>query len=112
MKRSWFAPALLTGAVAFGTPPAPQISHTPYSDAKPILEALAEILPIELRNSSAVAQEETWNSWAKKRDIEIRHRLEQGDADSVVNFLLFGTSFTTAPRLTTAQLHSISAEAG
>ena len=112
MKRSWFAPALLTGAVLFGTPPALQISHTPYGDAKPILEALAEILPAELRGSSAGAPEETWNSWAKRRDKEIRHRLEQGDADSVVNFLLFGTSFTTAPRLTSAQLHSISAEAG
>lgn len=112
MKRSLCTAFLLIGTVAFALPPATQISYTPFSDAKPILEAMAEILPAELRDSPAGVQEESWNLWAKKRDSDIRHRLAQGDADSVVNFMMFGTSFTTAPRLTTAQLHSISAEAG
>src|ERR1700757_1619091 len=112
MKRSLYMAGLLIGGSAFAIPPATQISYTPYSDAKPILEAMAEILPTELRNSGAGTQEETWNNWTKKRDADIRQRLAQGDADSVVNFLMFGTSFTTAPRLTSAQLHSISAGGG
>src|SRR5579859_110490 len=112
MKRSLLSAVLLIGGTAFAIPPATQISYTPYSDAKPILEAMKEILPAELRGSAAGGQEETWNNWVKKRDTDIRQRLAQGDADSVVNFLMFGTSFTTAPRLTSAQLHSMSAEAG
>jgi hypothetical protein len=100
------------GTVALAIPPATQVSYTPYKDAKPILEAMVEILPAELRDSPTGVQEESWNLWTRKRDGDIRHRLAQGDADSVVNFLMFGTSFTTAPRLTSAQLHVISTEAG
>src|SRR5215470_7163428 len=111
MKHSLCAAALLLGTVALTIPPATQVSYTPYSDAKPILEAMAEVLPAELRDSPAGVQEESWSLWTKKRDTDIRQRLAQGDADSVVNFLMFGTSFTTAPRLTSAQLHSISAGA-
>jgi len=111
MKHSLCAAALLLGTVALAIPPATQVSYTPYSDAKPILEAMAEVLPAELRDSPAGVQEESWSLWTKKRDTDIRQRLAQGDADSVVNFLMFGTSFTTAPRLTSAQLHSISAGA-
>lgn len=32
--------------------------------------------------------------------MEIRERLVQGDEDSVINFMLFGTSFTRRPRIT------------
>src|SRR5215471_10729046 len=112
MKRSLSIAVLLLGIVVFAIPPPTQVSYTPYSDAKPILEAMTEILPAELRASTVGALEGNWNNWAKKRDADIRQRLAQGDADSVVNFMMFGTSFTTAPRLTSAQLQSISAEAG
>src|SRR6267142_1572611 len=94
----------------FGVSPATRITFTPYEDAKPILDSLAEIIPPELRDAAPEAREDVWNAWASKRDAEIRSRLAQGDADSVVNFLMFGTSFTFAPRLTGAQLRAISAE--
>ncbi len=68
---------------------------------------MAEIIPAELRNTPAERRQETWDAWAKKRDAEIRDRLAQGDADSIVNFLMFGTSFTRAPRLTIEQLRSM-----
>ena len=102
--------ALVFCFCAFGVPPATRVTFTPYEDAKPILEALAEIIPAELRDASPDTREGVWNAWVRKRDAEIRSRLAQGDADSVINFLMFGTSFTEAPRLTSAQLHSISAE--
>jgi SAM-dependent methyltransferase len=38
-------------------------------------------------------------SWARERDKAIRARLEQGDVESMVNFLLLGTSFTKQPRI-------------
>jgi len=78
MKRVLCSAVFLIGVAALGDPPATQTSYTPYSDAKPILEALREILPVELLDASAGAQEESWNSWAKKRDLDIRHRLAQG----------------------------------
>lgn len=112
MNCSWVAAVLAISLVELGSPSATQTSYTPYSDAKPILEAMAEILPAELRDSPAGVSEENWNIWAKRRDVDIRRRLEQGDADSVINFLMFGTGFTTEPRLTSAQLRSVSAEAG
>jgi SAM-dependent methyltransferase len=37
--------------------------------------------------------------WARERDKAIRARLEQGDLESMVNFLLLGTSFTKQPRI-------------
>ena len=42
-----------------------------------------------------------WKSWAQHEDNVVRTRLEQGALDSMVNLLLFGTSFTTQPRVIT-----------
>src|SRR5258708_7891878 len=54
--------------------------------------------------------EPVWLSWGKSRGAEIRERLSAGDEDTVVNLLLFGTSFTHEPRLTGAQLAKLSAD--
>jgi hypothetical protein len=42
--------------------------------------------------------EKTWPDWIERHDREIRARLEQGDEDTIVNWMLFGTSFTSRPR--------------
>jgi hypothetical protein len=42
--------------------------------------------------------EKAWPDWIARHDREIRARLEQGDEDTIVNWLLFGTSFTSKPR--------------
>jgi hypothetical protein len=45
------------------------------------------------------AQLETaWPDWISRHDRDVRARLEQGDEDTIVNWLLFGTSFTSRPR--------------
>jgi SAM-dependent methyltransferase len=72
----------------------------PYEDARPILEALSEVLPVPLKADARTA----WAGWTASRDAEIRTRLIQGDEDSLVNFLLFGTSFTRRPRITLEEL--------
>jgi SAM-dependent methyltransferase len=72
----------------------------PFSDVKPVLDALPDRLPAALRNSD----EASWNAWSRRQDTEIRARLEQGDVDSMINLLLFGTSFTKRPRI---QLESL-----
>ncbi|HXP83627.1 MAG TPA: hypothetical protein VN841_02850 [Bryobacteraceae bacterium] len=70
-------------------------SFTSYASVKPVLEDQRDRLPAELRN----ADEAAWNAWSQKHDQAIRARLEQGDLDSLVNLLLFGTSFTKQPRI-------------
>lgn len=66
-------------------------AFVPYAAVKPILPRG----PVELRN----ADEAAWLAWARREDKSIRARLEQGDLDSMVNLLLFGTSFTRQPRI-------------
>lgn len=94
--RVFVAPWLVAVAVAAA---AATQKNIPYSDAKPILDALrVDLLPAELRGQSAAALESTWPAWVARRDAEIRARVERGDEDSVVTLLLFGVTFTSQPR--------------
>src|SRR5215813_8775323 len=68
-----------------------------FATAKPVLEAPAGELPPELKEPN----EGKWKSWAQHEDNVVRTRLEQGALDSMINLLLFGTSFTTQPRVIT-----------
>src|SRR5436190_2975659 len=65
-----------------------------FATAKPVLEAPASELPPQLREPN----EGQWKAWAQHEDNVVRARLEQGALDSMINLLLFGTSFTTQPR--------------
>lgn len=78
--------------------------YIPYDDAQPILQALVEDLPAELKSKSSDALKVDWPAWVARRDAEIRRRLIQGDEDSLVNVLLFGKSFTRQPRITGKQV--------
>jgi hypothetical protein len=65
-----------------------------------ILEALKDdLIPPELRGSSA-EQARLWPRWVSGRDQAIRARMARGDEESIFNFLLLGTTFTTARRVT------------
>jgi hypothetical protein len=88
----------------FGQATGRKASYIPYDDAQPILQALAEDLPAELKGKSADEIKAQWPAWVARRDAEIRRRLIQGDEDSLVNFLLFGTSFTRQARITGEQV--------
>ncbi|MBZ5631728.1 MAG: class I SAM-dependent methyltransferase [Acidobacteriia bacterium] len=70
-------------------------AFTSYASVKRVLEAQRERLPAELRN----ADDAKWSAWSRRQDQTIRARLEQGDLDSLVNLLLFGTSFTKQSRI-------------
>jgi hypothetical protein len=79
---------------------------TPFQDARPVIENLREILPAELKAASAESAS-IWPAWIKKRDAEIRARLERGEEDTLVNLLLFGTSYTKRSRLTFAEIEKL-----
>lgn len=70
---------------------------TPYGSVQPFL---AEFAPPELQSASQRA----FDTWAREKDLAIRARLQQGDLDSMVNLLLFGTSFTAQPRMSIEKL--------
>lgn len=66
-----------------------------FRDVAPVLDAMRDQLPPALKNFA----ETNWNSWSRRQDTEIRARLEQGEVDSMIYLLLFGTSFTKRPRI-------------
>jgi hypothetical protein len=103
--------AVHTGAVGAGTDaPIPKVFIS-YEEAKPAIEATRPDLPEELARLDADALAKAWPEWVKKRDAEIRARLEQGDEDTLINLLLFGTSFTRAPRVTQENLTRLAPQA-
>ncbi len=70
-------------------------AFTSYASVKPVLDEPSDLLPAELRNPN----EAKWSAWSQRQDKAIRARLQQGDLDSMVNLLLYGTSFTRQPRI-------------
>lgn len=85
----------------------------PYVDARPILETLREdLVPAELRSKTPAERASAWPGWVARREAEIRARLTRGDEDSVLNFLLFGTTFTKLPRATERDLESLAGRPG
>jgi hypothetical protein len=96
--------ALLATASALIAQTARKPVYIPYKDAQPVLAAEAEILPPGLNGKTGDALEREWPNWIARRDREIRTRLVQGDEDSLINFLLFGTSYTRQPRIALKQL--------
>lgn len=82
-----------------------QSANISFADAKPIFETLRQdLLPAELRGRTAPELESAWPGWVARRDAEIRRRLDRGDEDSLINFLLFGVTFTHQPRVTERDL--------
>jgi SAM-dependent methyltransferase len=68
-----------------------------FATARPVLEARPSEVPPQLKEPN----EGKWNAWAQQEDNAVRARLEQGALDSMINLLLFGTSFTAQPRVIT-----------
>ena len=82
--------------------------NIPFADGKPILDVLQpQLWPAELRGKTPAALESLWAEWVTREDAAIRARVQAGDEDSIINFLLFGTSFTKQPRATETQLAGI-----
>ena len=116
MRRS-FVSILITAAMlatapasSLKTPQNGRVGFLSYEDAKPLLSALNDVLPAELRSADAKSIQSAWADWVARRNDEIRSRLATGDEDSLINFLLFGTSFTSYPRITLSSLATIAGQ--
>src|SRR5215510_7962661 len=107
MPRSFFLCFIflsLVMATAASPQPKPQARFLTYEEARPLLQSFDEVLPAELKGKSAEAQAALWPAWVKAQDSAVRARLRRGDEDTLVNFLLFGASFTKQPRVTAQDL--------
>ncbi len=84
-----------------------------YREARPVLEAVESGLPSESDDTEKGADTEArWARWARARDAEIRNRLERGEEDSLINWLLFGVTFTDQPRFTAQYLQDLASSQG
>ena len=80
----------------------------PYTDIRPAIESLREdFVPAEFRGLMPAQAEARWPDWVTKRDAAIRARVEGGDEDSIIHLLLFGTTFTKAPRASERDLAAL-----
>ena len=91
---------LLASLLFAAPPPAPRVIYIPFVAAKPVVDAFKDLLPADLKGKTEPAIAAEWPQWVRRQDQSVRARLEQGDEDSLVNLLLYGTSFTSQPRIT------------
>ncbi|HXZ80755.1 MAG TPA: class I SAM-dependent methyltransferase [Terriglobales bacterium] len=85
------------------------IREISFAEAAPVLkdEDVEKAIPPELRDQDPKRLQALWPQWVKARDAETRRRLATGCQDSLVNLLLFGTSYTRQPRLTPDRLWAL-----
>ena len=105
--HSGLAIVVVLGAAFARAPIVPAAARTipiPYADARAAVVARAEVLPPSLKGKTGAEIEAAWPAWVNEHNAEIRSRLERGDEDSLVNFWLYGTSFTRLPRATDRDL--------
>ena len=107
------APFRIIGVLLFTTGAAVAVAPARslrFTEARPIVAELAGRLPGDL-NQLTLAQIETrWAAWIERHDRDVRARLEQGDEDTIVNWMLFGTSFTSRPRAVLGAVDSNAAD--
>jgi hypothetical protein len=70
-------------------------TYLSFEQAAPVFAALDESPP----------PSDDWSRWIATADAATRARVAEGDEISIVNLLLFGTSFTNQPRITSQQLN-------
>ena len=94
--RGWVASFALTivvtSNVLYG-----QTTVLPYAQARRAFSGLAESVKVGLPDPNPLRSEAEWGAWIVQRERDVRGRLERGDQDTIVNWLLLGTSFTKHP---------------
>lgn len=70
-----------------------------YADVQAAAAAFRATEP----DTSGVPGADSFDSWVRARDRQIRQRIDRGVEDSISNLILFGASFTTLPRVPGAE---------
>jgi len=86
----------------------PRVVPLSAEEAESVLRSFGAPLPQELASAVGTpAFAARWSDWKRAHEARIRARLQQGEEDSLVNFLLFGTSFTRHPRVVGKELDKL-----
>ena len=72
--------------------------YATYSDVEAVLQQFHDDVPLAVRPVPGLRLDRAWASWIEQHDGAIRARLAQGDQDTILNWLMFGTTFTAQPR--------------
>jgi hypothetical protein len=101
--------AFMATSVYVRSQPSPAgVVAIPFAEARQVLQVLRdELLPEALRARTPPELEAMWPGWVEARDAAIRQRVVQGDEDSVIHLLFFGTTFTKRSRPTEAELNAL-----
>jgi hypothetical protein len=91
--------ALLIVAALLSASTLAQARFTTFAEVRDVLGAMADVLPSELKLPNAGDAARAWSPWVERQDRQIRSRLQRGDEETIVNWLLFGTTFTRLPRV-------------
>jgi hypothetical protein len=78
-----------------------RVEFLSYDRVAPVLSSNSFSLPRALAGSGEDIRK-AWPSWLQAHDREIRSRIIRGEEDTLVNFILFGVSFTNRPRISPA----------
>ena len=101
--------AVLGAAITVASAQAPAgKASIPFAEARPIFQVLQpQLWPADLRTTTLAAIEAGWPKWIAREDAAIRARVQAGDEDSIINLLLYGTSFTRRPRISETELAGV-----
>jgi hypothetical protein len=83
-----------------------------YREAQHVIDAAGAAAPPEIVRLPAHDRPIAWSAWVAERRARLLQRLRRGDEDALVPLLLFGTSYTKAPRITRAFLEQAAGIAG
>ena len=86
---------------------APTKTEIPLADVRSIVTARSSYIPQAFQSQSPSATEQAWIAWRDQQRADVRARLERGGEDSLVNFWLYGTSFTRLPRATAQHMGAL-----
>ena len=86
---------------------APTRTDIPLADVRAVVDARSTYIPPAFKNQSPAAIETAWSAWRDEQRADVRARLERGGEDSLVNFWLYGTSFTRLPRATAQHMAAL-----
>jgi hypothetical protein len=73
-------------------------SFISFDEVRPLLQLILKYTPLDLEGDEQ-EQAAAWLDWVQSRDAIIRARLLRGDEDTMINFLLWGVTFTRQPRI-------------
>ena len=77
-------------------------SVIPYEEVERLLQVPHVQAPLELTASGD--RRAAWHHWLERHRAELDARLLRGDEDSIVNLMLYGTTFTSVRRTTPQDL--------